>query len=45
MAGRKKIEGARHSYTVSDDVHEWIMAHGAGQYINDVIRIIKSVQK
>lgn len=41
--GRPKQEGERHMYTVADDVHEWIMAHGGGQYITDTIRTIKAV--
>jgi hypothetical protein len=31
-------------YTVADDVHEWIMAHGGGQYLTDTIRTIMAVQ-
>lgn len=43
--GRNRTEGERHMYTVADDAHEWIMAHGGGQYITDTIRVIKAVQK
>lgn len=43
--GRPKQEGDRHMYTVADDVHEWIMAHGGGQYITDTMRIIMSMQQ
>ena len=39
-AGRKKHEGSRHMYTVADDVHEWIMLHGGGQYLTDMLRAI-----
>ena len=42
--GRPKVEGDRHMYTVADDVHEWIMAHGGGQYLTDTIRTIMAVQ-
>lgn len=40
MAGRKKIEGTRHMYTVADDVNSYIMSKGGGKYINDIIRAI-----
>lgn len=30
-------------YTVADDAHEWIMAHGGGQYITDTMRTIKAI--
>ena len=43
--GRPKQDGERHMYTVADDAHEWIMAHGGGQYITDTMRLIKAVQK
>lgn len=39
-SGRKKVEGSRHMYTVADDVHEWIMNNGAGDYITKLIRVI-----
>ena len=42
--GRPKAEGERHMYTVADDVHEWIMAHGGGQYLTDIFRTIMAVQ-
>ena len=41
--GRKKHEGDRHMYTVADDVHQWIMEHGAGKYITDTIRVIMAM--
>lgn len=37
-AGRPKQEGSRHMYTVADDAHEYIMAHGGGQYITNIVR-------
>ena len=43
MAGRKQAEGYRHTYTVANDVHEWIMANGAGQYLTNTIRVIKAI--
>lgn len=43
--GRKKQEGDRHMYTVADDVHAFIMAHGGGKYITDTIRIIMAMQE
>lgn len=43
--GRPKQEGERHMYTVADDAHEWIMAHGGGQYITDTMRTIKAVSE
>lgn len=39
-SGRKKVEGSRHTYTVADDVHEWIKEHGDGAYLNMLIREI-----
>ena len=39
-SGRKKVEGSRHTYTVADDVHEWIKEHGDGAYLNMLIRDI-----
>lgn len=39
-AGRPKVEGDRHMYTVSRDAHEWIMQHGGGKYLTDTMRII-----
>lgn len=44
-SGRPKQEGERHMYTVADDVHEWIMKHGGGQYITDTFRIIIATQE
>ena len=41
-AGRKPVEGKRRLYTVPDDVHEWIMAHGGSRYITDTMRAIKA---
>ena len=32
-AGRPAMEGKTRRYTVADDVHEWILQHGGGQYI------------
>ena len=42
-AGRPSIGGKRRQYVVTDDVHEWIMAHGGGKYITDTIHAIMSV--
>ena len=44
-AGRPAIGGTRRQYVVSDDAHEWIMAHGGGKYITDTMRTIMAVQK
>lgn len=38
--GRKTYEGDRHVYKVAPDVHKFIMQHGGGQYITDVMRIV-----
>ena len=40
--GRPTMEGHARKYTVADDVHEWIISHGGGQYITDTIRAIKT---
>lgn len=42
-AGRPAIGGKRRQYVVTDDVHEWIMAHGGGKYLTDTIHAIMSV--
>lgn len=42
-AGRPAIGGKRRQYVVTDDVHEWIMAHGGGKYLTDAIHAIMSV--
>ena len=44
-AGRPSMEGKTRRYTVADDVHEWIMAHGGGKYITDTMRTIMAVQQ
>lgn len=44
-AGRPAMEGKTRRYTVADDVHEWIMAHGGGKYITDTMRTIMAVQQ
>lgn len=44
-AGRPSMEGKTRRYTVADDVHEWILAHGGGKYITDTMRTIMAVQK
>lgn len=44
-AGRPAMEGKTRRYTVSDDVHEWIMQHGGGKYITDTMRTIMAVQQ
>ena len=44
-AGRPAIGGKRRQYVVTDDVHEWIMAHGGGKYITDTMRTIMAVQQ
>ena len=38
--GRKKYEGRRRMYTVADDAHQWIMEHGGGKYLTEIIRAI-----
>lgn len=42
-AGRPAIGGNRRQYVVTDDVHEWVMAHGGGKYITDTIHAIMAV--
>lgn len=42
-AGRPAIGGTRRQYVVTDDVHEWIMAHGGGKYLTDTIHAIMAV--
>ena len=44
-AGRPSMEGKTRRYTVADDVHDWIMAHGGGRYITDTMRTIMAVQQ
>lgn len=44
-AGRPSMEGKTRRYTVADDVHEWILAHGGGKYITDTMRTIMAVQQ
>ena len=44
-AGRPAIGGKRRQYVVSDDAHEWIVAHGGGKYITDTMRTIMAVQQ
>ena len=44
-SGRPAMEGKTRRYTVSDDAHEWIMAHGGGKYITDTMRTIMAVQQ
>ena len=44
-AGRHAMEGKTRRYTVADDVHTWIMAHGGGKYITDTMRTIMAVQQ
>ena len=39
-AGRKKVEGERHMYTIPSDVAQWIKDHGEGAYIAQVMRDI-----
>lgn len=41
-AGRPKLEGQPRKYIVADDVHEWIINHGGGKYVTDIIRAIKA---
>lgn len=36
--GRYKYEGFRHSYTVPDDVHDYIKSHGEGKFLTSLIR-------
>ena len=44
-AGRPAMEGRTRRYIVADDVHEWIIRHGGGQYITDTMRTIMAVQQ
>ena len=44
-AGRPSMEGKTRRYTVADDVHTWIMAHGGGKYITDIMRTNMAVQQ
>ena len=44
-SGRPAMEGRTRKYIVADDVHEWILLHGGGQYITDTMRTIMAVQK
>lgn len=41
-AGRPKNEGQPRKYVVADDVHEWIISHGGGRYVTELIRAIKA---
>lgn len=43
-AGRPAIGGKRRQYVVTDDVHEWIMAHGGGKYVTDTMRQVRVTQ-
>lgn len=43
-SGRPAMEGRTRKYIVADDVHEWILQHGGGQYITDTMRTIMAVQ-
>lgn len=44
-SGRPAMEGRTRKYIVADDVHEWILHHGGGQYITDTMRTIMAVQQ
>ncbi|MFW5613052.1 MAG: hypothetical protein ACOCNE_09365 [Prevotella pectinovora] len=44
-SGRPAMEGRTRKYIVADDVHEWILQHGGGQYITDTMRTIMAVQQ
>ena len=44
-SGRPAMAGRTRKYIVADDVHEWILQHGGGQYITDTMRTIMAVQK
>ena len=44
-AGRPAIGGKRRQYVVTDDAHEWIMAHGGGKYLTDTIHAIMAGQQ
>lgn len=41
-AGRPKNEGQPRKYVVADDVHEWIISHGGGRYVTELIRALKA---
>lgn len=43
-AGRPAMEGKTRRYIVADDVHEWIIRHGGGQYITDTMRQVRVTQ-
>lgn len=43
--GRPAMKGKAHRYIVADDVHEWIIQHGGGQYITDTMRSIMAVMQ
>lgn len=45
METKPTYEGKQRRYKVADDAHEWIMEHGGGKYLTEVIRTIKSVNK
>ena len=42
---RPAMKGKTHRYIVADDVHEWIIQHGGGQYITDTMRSIMAVMQ
>lgn len=42
-AGRKKYYGHTRHYKVSDEVHNWIMDHGGGKYVDETIKTIIAV--
>ena len=44
-AGRPAMEGKTRRYVVADDVHEWIIQHGGGKYITDIMRTIMAVRR
>lgn len=43
--GRPKHEGRPRKYILPDDVHEWILQHGGGQYLKDIVRAIRAASE
>lgn len=37
------MEGTRRTYVVANDVHEYIMRHGGGKWLTEIVRAIKAV--
>lgn len=41
--GRRTYEGRTRQIKLPDDVHKWIISHGGGRYLTEVIRAIIAV--